>query len=62
MGLMKNFCGVITRHSMEKQFNEKECIDTFRILSGDKALNEMPHSDMLNYYLERLSPRMPCEA
>ncbi len=56
MGLMKNFCGVKTMHSMEEQFNEKESIETLRILSGDKALNEMPHSDTLNYYLERLSP------
>ena len=26
------------------------------ILSGDRKLNEMPHSDTLNYYLEQLSP------
>ncbi len=56
MGLMKNICGVKTMHSMEEQFNEKGCIETLRILSGDKTLNEMPHSDTLNYYLERLSP------
>ncbi len=56
MGLMKNICGVKTMHSMEEQFNEKRCIETLRILSGDKRLNEMPHSDTLNYYLERLSP------
>lgn len=26
------------------------------ILSGDQSLKEMPHSDTLNYYMERLSP------
>lgn len=56
MGLMKNLCGVKTMHAMEEQFNEKNCIETLRILSGDKNLKEMPHSDTLNYYLERLSP------
>lgn len=56
MGLMKNLCGVKTMHAMEEQFNEKNCIETLQILSGDKNLSEMPHSDTLNYYLERLSP------
>lgn len=55
MGLLKNICGVKTMHSMEEQFNEKRCIETFWILSGYKALNEMQHSDTLNYYLEHLS-------
>ncbi len=61
MGLLKNICGVKTMHSMEEQFNEKICIETLRILSGDKSLNEMPHSDTLNYYLEHLSPRCLAE-
>lgn len=56
MGLLKNLCGVKTMHAMEEQFNEKNCIETLRILSGNKNLKEMPHSDTLNYYLERLSP------
>ena len=56
MELVKNLCGVKTMHAMEEQFNEKNCIETLRILSGDKNLKEMPHSDTLNYYLERLSP------
>lgn len=56
MGLLKNMCGVKTMHAMEEQFNEKTCIKTLRILSGDESLREMPHSDTLNYYLERLSP------
>lgn len=56
MGLMKNLCGVKTMRCMEEQFNEKNCIEIIRILSGDKNLSEMPHSDTLNYYLERLSP------
>lgn len=55
MGLLKKLCGVKTMHVMEEQFNEENCIETLRILSGDKNLKEMPHSDTLNYYLERLS-------
>ncbi len=61
MGLLKNICGVKTMHAMEEQFNEKMCIDTLRILSGDDDLGEMPHSDTLNYYLESLSPRCLAE-
>ncbi len=56
MGLLKNLCGVKTMHAMEEQFNEKNRIETLRMLSGDKNLTELPHSDTLNYYLERLSP------
>lgn len=56
MGILKNMCGIKTMHSMEEQFNEETCIDTLRILSGDRNLKEMPHSDTLNYYLEKLSP------
>lgn len=56
MGILKNVCAVKTMHSMEEQFNEETCIDTLRILSGDPNLTEMPHSDTLNYYLEKLSP------
>ena len=36
MGVIKNMCGIKTMHSMEEQFNEENCIDTLRILSGDK--------------------------
>lgn len=57
MGILKNICAVKTMHSMEEQFNEEICIDTLRILSGDEKLEEMPHCDTLNYYLEKLSPK-----
>lgn len=56
MGVLKNICSVKTMRSMEEQFNEEACIDTLRILSGDRDLAEMPHADTLNYYLEKLSP------
>lgn len=55
MGILKNICAVKTMRSMEEQFNEENCIDTLKILSGDRNLAEMPHSDTLNYYLEKLS-------
>lgn len=57
MGILKNMCGVKSMHSMEEQFNEAECIRTLKILSGDRHLEEMPHADTLNYYLEKLSPQ-----
>ena len=56
MGILKNMCAVKSMRSMEETFNEQQCIDTLRLLSGDQGLMEMPHADTLNYYLERLSP------
>ena len=57
MGLLKNMCAVRTMRSMEDSFNTETCIETLKLLSGDKALEEMPHSDTLNYYLGKLSPQ-----
>ena len=56
MGLLKNICSVESMRQMEHLFNETTCIRTLSILSGNETLMEMPHSDTLNYYLERLSP------
>lgn len=61
MGVLKNICAVKTMRSMDEQFNEETCIDTLRILSGDKNLKEMPHYDTLNYYLKKLSPQCLAE-
>ena len=56
MALMKNICGQYSMREMEENFNEGNCINTLRIMSGNKHLKEMLHYDTLNYYLERLSP------
>ncbi len=56
MGILKNICGQHSMREMEENFNEENCIDILRILSGNNHLREMPHYDTLNYYLERLSP------
>ena len=56
MGILKNVCAQYSMREMEENFNRETCIDTLRILSGNKKLEEMPHYDTLNYYLERLSP------
>lgn len=56
MGILKNICGQYTMREMEENFNKDNCIDTLRIMSGDTKLEEMPHYDTLNYYLEKLSP------
>lgn len=61
MGLLKNMCAVKSMRGMEDNFNTDTCIETLRILSGDKTLDEMPHSDTLNYYLEKLSPQCLAE-
>lgn len=56
MAILKNICGQYTMRGMEENFNKETCIDTLRFLSGNTKLNEMPHYDTLNYYLEKLSP------
>lgn len=56
MAILKNICGQYSMRQMEENFNKEICIDTLRIMSGNKKLDEMPHYDTLNYYLERLSP------
>ncbi len=56
LAILKNVCSQYSMREMEESFNEDICIDTLRIMSGDKKLEEMPHYDTLNYYLERLSP------
>lgn len=61
MGILKNLCGVKTMHSMEEQFNEEACIRTLGILSGNAEATEIPHSDSLNNYLEKLSPKCLAE-
>ena len=56
MAILKNICGQYSMREMEENFNKETCIDTLRIISGNQNLDEMPHYDTLNYYLERLSP------
>jgi len=56
MAILKNVCGQHTMREMSENFNQENCIDTLRIMSGNPKLEEMPHYDTLNYYLERLSP------
>ena len=53
MGILKNVCGQYTMREMEENFNKTNCIDTLRIMSGNQKLEEMPHYDTLNYYLEK---------
>lgn len=56
LGILKNICAVESMRQMEEKFNEENCIETLKILSGNKTLSDIPHYDTLNYYLERLSP------
>ena len=57
MAILKNICSQHTMREMDENFNNEVCIDTLRIMSGNQRLEEMPHYDTLNYYLERLSPQ-----
>ena len=56
MAILKNICGQYTMREMDENFNQENCINTLRLMSGNKRLEEMPHYDTLNYYLEKLSP------
>lgn len=56
LAILKNVCSQHSMRQMEENFNEDTCIDTLGILSGNKKLEDIPHYDTLNYYLERLSP------
>lgn len=56
LGILKNVCSIKSMRQMKENFNEEVCADTLRRLSGNKKLEEIPHYDTLNYYLERLSP------
>ena len=56
MAILKNICGQDTMRTMDENFNEETCIRTLGILSGHEDLEEMPHYDTLNYYLEKLEP------
>jgi hypothetical protein len=56
MAILKNICGQHSMREMEANFNKETCINNIRIMSGHQELEEMPHYDTLNYYLEKLSP------
>lgn len=56
MAILKNVCGQYSMRSMEESFNNQNCIRTLSLMSGNQKLEEMPHYDTLNCYLERLSP------
>lgn len=56
MGILKNICGQYSMREMEENFNDDNCIATLKLLSGNQYLEEMPHYDTVNYYLEKLSP------
>lgn len=56
LAILKNVCGQFSMREMEENFNDENCIHTLRFMSGNTKLNEMPHYDTLNYYLEKLLP------
>lgn len=61
LGILKNVCSIKSMRQMEEKFNEENCVNTLRLLSGNRKTKEVPHYDTLNYYLERLSPECLAE-
>ncbi len=57
MGILKNVASLESMRQMEEAFNESTCVSTLSLLSGNRHLEEMPHYDSLNNYLEKLSPK-----
>lgn len=55
-GILKNVCSAKTMRQMGEKFNEETCIRTFGVMTGHRELQEMPHPDTLNWYLEQVSP------
>ena len=55
MAILKNVCSQYSMREMEENFNNENSIHTLSLMSGNTELEEMPHYDTLNYYLERLS-------
>ena len=56
LGLIKNICSIDSMRQMEEKFNEEACIETFKLITGDKNISEIPYYGTLNYYLMMLSP------
>ena len=56
LGLIKNICSIDSMRQMEEKFNEETCIETFKLITGDKNISEIPYYGTLNYYLKMLSP------
>lgn len=56
LGLIKNICSIDSMRQMEEKLNEETCIETFKLITGNKDISEIPYYGTLNYYLERLSP------
>lgn len=54
MGILKNISGIVSMRSMNEMFNEEQCIETLKLISGAEVLDEMPHYYTLNNYMERL--------
>ena len=56
LGILKNICSVESMRSLDENLNEEICIQNFARITGHHELEEIPHYDTLNNYLERLSP------
>ncbi len=54
--LMKNILAIDSMSSMTDEFNTKECISNVAKALGYSTLEELPHHDTINDFLEKLDP------
>ncbi|MDC3426383.1 transposase family protein [Aquibacillus sp. 3ASR75-11] len=56
MMILKNACDLKSMRGMTSNFNKEECIKNIQKVIGLKELEELPHYDTINNFLERLEP------
>ncbi|WP_461205370.1 transposase family protein, partial [Clostridium sp. DL1XJH146] len=54
--IMKNITGIKSMNKMTTEFNRDECIDNIAKALGYEELEELPHHDTINNFLETLAP------
>src|SRR5699024_420822 len=56
MMILKNACNPKSMRTMTDQFNKEACIENMNKVFKDSNLEELPHYDTINDFLERLQP------
>jgi hypothetical protein len=55
MVILKNACNLQSMRDMTESFNKDECIENLKKHLGMEEIDELPHYDTINDFLERLS-------
>ncbi|MGY0695048.1 transposase family protein, partial [Virgibacillus sp. FSP13] len=56
MMILKNACNLKSMRDMTSQFNKEDCIENIQKIIGLEELEELPHYDTINDFLEALEP------